>query len=95
LAEGRRARRGLTDETSCILSRDGTFLDFARSDLLTLDDASVLAAACEGVGDLARTLEVQGLGLGDESFVVDVVSPQVTEEVRPGDVIRGGVHIAH
>ncbi|HWG41142.1 MAG TPA: hypothetical protein VN688_00030 [Gemmataceae bacterium] len=85
----------LTDKTSYILSRDGSFLDLGRSDLFTLDNAAVVQAVREGVGDAASALEVHTLHLDDESFTLDVVSPQIAEEVRPGDVLHGGVHVRH
>jgi hypothetical protein len=94
-AQGRYADRNLTDRTTCIISRDGNFLDLGRSDLLTLSNGAVLQSVREGVGTDAASLEVQGLRLDDESFAVDVVSPSVAEEVRPGDIIRAGVQVSH
>jgi hypothetical protein len=94
-AEGRYADPKLTDATSCVVSRGDTFLDLTRDDLLILDNAAVLRAVREGVGGDAGALVVQCLLLDDESFALDVVSPAVAEEVRPGDVIRAGVHVRH
>jgi len=94
-AEGRHNRSRITDKASCVLSRGGEFLDLSRSDLFTLDNASVVQGLRDGVGTAAASLEVQNLHLDDESFCLDIVSPQMAEEVRPGDILRGGVHVEH
>jgi len=94
-AEGRDSGRKLGDRNSCIVSRDDSFIDLARSDLFNLDSTDVLRAVGEGVGAHASTLEVQNLHLDDESFALEVVSPRLAEEVRAGDVIRAGVHVSH
>jgi hypothetical protein len=93
--EGRFGDAKLNDKTSCIVSRDGALLDVGRIDLFTLDNGAVLQAAREGIGNPASTLEVQNFHLEDESFVIDLVSPQLAEEVRPGDLLHGGVHVKH
>jgi hypothetical protein len=95
LAEGRFAASRVTDKTSCVVSRDGDFLDLGRSDLFTLDGSAVVQALREGVGDDAAVLEVQNLHMDDETISLDVVSPRIAEEVRPGDILRAGVHVAH
>jgi hypothetical protein len=94
-ANGHYADRSLNDQTSCIISRGDTFLDLGRSDLLTLDNTALLQALRDGVGADAAVLEVQNLRLDDESLAIDVVSPRLAEEVRPGDAIRAGVHVRH
>jgi hypothetical protein len=94
-AEGRYADPKLTDRTSCIISRGDSFLDLGRSDLLTLDNAAVLQAVRDGVGGDAPALEVRTLHLDDESMTLDVVSPLLAEEVRPGDILHAGVHVRH
>ena len=93
--EGRFADPKLTDGTSCIVSRDGAFLGLGRFDLLTLDNVAIVQAVWEGVGTDAPALEVQNLHWDDESFALEVVSPRLAEEIRPGDVIRAGVHVNH
>jgi hypothetical protein len=85
----------LNDSTSCIVSREGRFIDLGRSDLLTLDHATVLQSVIEGVGPDSRSLEVQGLQMDDETLTLEVVSPQLVEEVRPGDIMRAGLHVAY
>jgi hypothetical protein len=95
LEEGRFADSKLTDKTSCIVIRKGAFLDIGRADLFALDNAAVLQATRDGIGSHAPAVDVQNFHLDDESFVIDLVSPQVAEEVRPGDVLRGGVHVTH
>ena len=93
-AEGRFADHKLTDKNSYIRSRGGDFLDLGRSDLFSLDNASVVQAVRDGLGDNA-TLEVQDFRLDDEFFRLDVASPQIATEVRRGDVLHGGVHVTH
>jgi hypothetical protein len=85
----------LTDGTSCIVSRNGAFRGLSRVDLLTLNNADVLLAAREGVGSDALSLEVQNFHLSDEVFVLEMVSSRIAEEVRPGDVLHGGVQVRH
>jgi hypothetical protein len=94
-AESRYLDPKLTDKTSYILSRDGAFLDIGRSDLYTLDNTAVVQAVREGVAGDASVLQVQNLQLDDECFTLDVVSPRIAEEVRPGDVLHAGVHVIH
>lgn len=94
-AEGRHGHARLNDGASYVLSRDGTFLDLGRSDLLTLDNATVVEAVREGIGEHATELEVQNLSVDDESFTLEIVSSRIADEVRPGDVLRGGVHVTH
>jgi hypothetical protein len=94
-AEGRFADDKLNDKSSYILSRGGTFLDIGRSDLLTLDNTSVVQALRDGVAGDAPMLKVQNFHLDDESFSLDVVSPRIADEVRPGDVLHGGLHLSH
>jgi hypothetical protein len=93
--KGRCPDAKLTDKTSSIISRGETFLDLGRSDLFTLDHVAVVTAICEAVGGNGSDLEVRNLCLNDHSMTLDLVSPQLAEEVRPGDVLRGGLHVAH
>lgn len=95
LFEGRYADDKLSDKNSCLLIRGDTFLDLGRSDLYTLNNATVVEAVREGVGSAAAELEVRGFHVDDESFALDTVSPQLAEEVRPGDILRAGVHVEH
>jgi hypothetical protein len=95
LQESPCADQNLTNGHCLIISRADAFVNFGRSDLYTLNSPAVLQAVREGIGDQARTLEVQNLHIHDETFAIDLVSPVMTEEVRPGDIIRGGVHVEH
>jgi hypothetical protein len=54
-----------------------------------------LNAVRDGFGSDAATFEVQDLEIGDEAFRLDIVSPSVRTEVRPGDVIEAGVRVEH
>jgi len=94
-SEMRFADPKLTDRTSCVVSRNGVFRGLGRVDLLTLSNADVLQAMREGVGSHASTLEVQKFQLKDDFFVLEMVSPQISEEIRPGDIINGGVQVGH
>lgn len=78
-----------------LFSRDGVFLDLVPAHLHSLDGGAVLQAVRAGVGDDAAALEVQNLTIDDEAFRIDLVSPRIANEVRPGDVIGGGVQVEH
>jgi hypothetical protein len=95
LESGASARGGLSDANSRILSRDGAFVALSRSDLRTLEGDTVLQAVRDGFEDDAQVLEVQNLHIEDEAFQLDILSPSVLNEVRPGDVIQGGIHVEH
>lgn len=82
-------------EKNClVLSRDGQFLSLGRADLHTLSSVEVLQAAGDGIGADAL-MRVQDLRANDEGFTLDLISPRVVEEVRPGDILHGGVRIEH
>jgi hypothetical protein len=95
LRSGGARRGGLNDRNSRILSRGGAFVDLGRSDLHTLGGETVLQAVRDGFEGDAGTMEVQDLRIEDEAFRLDIVSPSVSREVRPGDVIQAGVHVEH
>lgn len=78
-----------------LMSRDRVFVDFDRADLTSLDGATVLQAVREGIGEGVSDLELHRFAVSDEGFQLDLVSPRVAEEVRPGDIIRGGVQVQH
>lgn len=56
---------------------------------------AVVQAVRDGFEDDAGTMEVQELEIEDEAFRLDIVSPSVSNEVRPGDVIQAGVRVEH
>jgi hypothetical protein len=95
LQESSFADRNLSNGNCLVISRDGAFVNLGRSDLYTLNSTAVLQAVREGVRDDAPTLAVQNLRTHDESFAIDLVSPAISQEVRRGDIIRGGVHVEH
>ena len=88
-------RGRLNDGSSRIIHRDGVFIDLGRTDLHTLGGGEVLHAVRDGFGSDAATFEVQELEIRDEAFRLDIVSPSVFAEVRPGDVIEAGVRVEH
>jgi hypothetical protein len=90
-----RNRGKLTDANSRIFHRDGVFIDLGRSDLHTLSGADVLQAVRDGCGADAAAFEVHHLEMRDEAFRLDIVSPSVAIEVRPGDVIEAGLSVEH
>jgi Domain of unknown function (DUF932) len=85
----------LNDASSRIIYRDGVFIDFGRADLHTLGARDVLHAVRDGFGADAATFEVEGLEIHEEAFRLDLVSPSVAAEVRPGDVLQAGVRVEH
>lgn len=92
----RHYRRGPnSDEQTTIISRDGRFLAFGRSDLQSLTGLDVLSAVRDGIGETPASLAVSRLSFDGESFVTEIVSRQVPIEVRPGDVICGGLRVTH
>ena len=95
LRAGGAGRGGLTDANSRVLHRNGVFVGLGRTDLHTLGGDAVVQAIRDGFEDDARTIEVQNLYIEDEAFRLDIVSPSVSSEVRPGDVIQAGVQVEH
>ena len=88
-------RRGDFRGDARIASRGGVFLDLQRADLYTLTGSDVLDALRSGIPGAADALQVQSLQLAGETLILDLVSLDVAEDVRPGDAIRGGIHLEH
>jgi hypothetical protein len=86
---------GRADDAGTIVSRDGHFLAFGRDDLHSLTGFDVISTVVDAIGEPADTLEVHGLSFDDDSVSLEIVSPQVATEVRPNDLIRGGVRVVH
>jgi hypothetical protein len=78
-----------------LVSRDGAFVAFDRADLTRLDGATVLQAVREGIGAGASDLEPDRFTLTEEGFRLNLISPTVAEEVRPGDIVCGGLQVEH
>ena len=92
---GRCGAGGINEANSRIIYRDGDFVRLGRSDLHTLGGDAVLQAVQDGFEDDAARMEVEDLHIEEEAFRLDVVSPSVASEVRPGDVIQAGVRVEH
>jgi hypothetical protein len=88
-------RGRMTDHNAVVLSRNGTFRGFDRNDLCRLPAADVLQAVRNGLDDDHANLEIQNLQLRDEAMQVDIVSPQLSDEVRVGDVLKYGLRVRH
>lgn len=78
-----------------IISRDGRFLTFGRSDLQNLTSSEVLSTAIDAIDEPHTGLAVSSLSFTDASVAIEVVSRRLATEVRPGDVICGGLRIVH
>jgi hypothetical protein len=89
------APRGLNDDSSRIIYRDGAFVDFGRADLHTLGAGEVINAVKDGFGTDSLDFEVQDLDIQNEAFRLDIVSPRIAMEVRRGDEIQAGVSVEH
>ena len=88
-------KRGLRDQNSLILVRDGEFRGLGRSDLHTLPGAEVISAVQDGLGSGLDGFRVENFTLCEESFALDVVSERMTAEVRAGDILQAGIHLEH
>ena len=84
-------RGDLGEGRVALVSRNGTFVAFRRSDLTRLAAEQVVRAVANGIGNDAESLFVGKVAVSNESFELDLLCDTVSEEVRPGDVVRAGV----
>jgi hypothetical protein len=78
-----------------IVATNGEFRGICRGDLALLSTRDVLSATRDGIGLDADTIEVRNFTLENDALLLDLVSPRISEEVRPGDAIHGGIRLQH
>jgi hypothetical protein len=74
---------------------DGYLFTIRRDDLVELAHSDVLNAVAESLGNSADGLNVSQISYADGRLELDLVSPLKAIEVRPGDVVKAGLHIEH
>lgn len=78
-----------------LIVRDGAFVAFGRTDLQRLTGAEVIQAVLAGIGPESESLHVSGMSCACDSYQLDLLSEDVSEEVVPGDIVRAGLRITH
>lgn len=78
-----------------LLSRGGELVRVA-DDNLRLGTDEVFASVAEGIGNDADGVISQNLRFPTEtSFEVDLASERFQDQVQPGDIVQGGIHLYH
>jgi hypothetical protein len=96
LARGDHYRRVRGDGKLNVVSRNGAFVGFARSDLTDLSPQALIAAVLEGVGgEPDRRVAVNRLMLGEERVEFELISLPITEQVATGDIFHGGLLVSY
>lgn len=83
------------DDAGAVVSSDDRFLTLSRSDLQDLTGTEVYSTIVDAIDQPGQLLEVYGLSFTDELVTFEIVSRQIVTEVRPGDLICGGLRVAH
>ena len=78
-----------------LVSRNGTFVAFRRIDLTRLAAEEVIRAVASGIGNDTEKLYVGKVAVSSDAFELDLLCEEVSEEVRPGDIVRAGVRVTH
>jgi len=94
-AQGEQCRRTRGGRNPTVISRNGSFVGFARSDLTDLGPHELLSAFLAGIAGEADQLAVNRLTLGAVRVEFELVASQVLEEVASGDVIHGGLLVSY
>lgn len=88
-------RGDLGEDRLTLIVRDGTFVAFGRTDLLRLTGAEVVQAVLAGIGQESDGLHVSGRSYSNDSYQLDLLSEDVSEEIVPGDIVQAGLRITH
>jgi hypothetical protein len=78
-----------------LVVRNGELVTIARGDLFALPNADVLRAVGQSLGNDAETLVVARIERDAEELDIELISPAKEIAVRPGDIVRSGLHIGH
>lgn len=78
-----------------VIASGQELVGFRRGDLAYLSAADALEAAVEGVGGSEDELEVTACVIDGETVRLDLITHRLTQEVKVGDLVRGGVRIEH
>jgi len=78
-----------------LVVRNGAFVAFGRTDLQRLTGAEVVQAVVAGIGPESESLHVSGLSCANDSYQLDLLSEEISEEVAAGDIVRAGLRITH
>jgi|GEM_PF-4097836 len=89
------AARGDFGRRPTLVVREGRLATIIRGELLSLPNAVVLRAVEEELGKESESLIVARIGSDLERLDVDLISPSKEIAVRPGDIVRSGLHIVH
>lgn len=89
------ASRGDFGQRPTLVLRDGELMTIIKGELYALPNADTIRAVEEELGDEGKSLIVTRLENTNERLDVELVSPSKEVSVRPGDVVRSGLHITH
>lgn len=78
-----------------VVACDGVFRGFRLSHLVHLSSAKVIRALQAGLGLDAPHFTVHKTELTDNTLRVELVTPRRAQEVRPGDLVQGGLTLSH
>jgi hypothetical protein len=75
--------------------RNGQLFTVRRGDLLELGYAEVINTVADALGRGADDLMVSKIDRSDAKVELDLLSSTKALEIRPGDVVKAGLHILH
>ena len=85
--------------TLCVYWRGSVFVGFGRADLATLRGADVADALQAGIENVVKdkidNIIVHRKDIRSDSFELDLVSPELSEEILPKDVMQAGLRVSH
>ncbi len=78
-----------------VVTRRGELFTISRGELIELTHSEVLAAIGDSLGQDSSALSVSKIEEADGQLELELVSTSKSLEIRPGDVVKAGLHIQH
>jgi hypothetical protein len=88
-------RQGAFGKAPRPVLRNGYLHTLKSDDLVELTHAELINSVAEGLGREGDDLNVSGVDMGSDRLSIELVSEAKQIEIRPGDVVKAGLHIEH
>lgn len=88
-------KEGAFGRTPRVVLGDNTLATIGSGELIDLTFGEVLGAALDACQERNESLFVSGIARSEERLELELISPTTTVDVRPGDVVYGGIEIIH
>ena len=89
------ASRGDFGQEPTLVLRDSELVTIVKGELFALANGDVIRSVEEELGDEGKSLIATRVERREERLDVDLLSPSKEISVRPGDIVRSGLHITH